>query len=501
MHASTPIEGNFMIRLKPPLAATLAILGIAFTASALAASSLQTCHDHWKALEQSSRKQNDSLTGDYALRAAKDIAEALLDKTGQPPAADTELYKGLLKKWPGAIEKDIPKGCRVIEGVGAFEDSAFMRKTRKEIKDTLGRGDFDKVVPMARMFADKGDAEAQLVLGKVYQRGGGRIQQDLAEAVKWFGKAAHQGNAKAQLKLGLAHAKGLGVAQDAVEGVKWIRKAAEGGDGEARILLSQAYLNGIGVTKDAIESTNWLRKASERGNHSAQAMLGERYANGVGVKRDLMMAYMWLDIASTWANIFKGPNDAAIPALRDRVAKVLKPDELDKARKWGGECGTRHYRNCVDMDTDIAAKEKSAAELKAQLDDFVRFLDGPWGRATSAGEAMASQKITLVDGQPKIQFGRKACPADGLASPADMDDGEHWYERKGNGDLQVRHGKWGGGETSTQGIHFVRFKDKDTVVFTIDNLPHLLTRVGKDMMKDKVDLISGEYTFVRCKRK
>ena len=57
----------------------------------------------------------------------------------------------------------------------------------------------------------------------------GGVEQDKAEAVKWF-KAAEQGNAEAQCLLGICYEHGDGVEQDKAEAVKWFQKAAEQGN-------------------------------------------------------------------------------------------------------------------------------------------------------------------------------------------------------------------------------------------------------------------------------
>ncbi len=51
------------------------------------------------------------------------------------------------------------------------------------------------------------------------------VQQDYAEAVKWFGRAAVQGVAQAQTSLGVMHFTGPGLPQDYEEAVKWWLKA------------------------------------------------------------------------------------------------------------------------------------------------------------------------------------------------------------------------------------------------------------------------------------
>ena len=58
---------------------------------------------------------------------------------------------------------------------------------------------------------------------------------DYATAIRGFPVHAEQGNAAAQLKLGLMYAKGKGVPEDDAEAVKWFRKAAEQGHARAQL--------------------------------------------------------------------------------------------------------------------------------------------------------------------------------------------------------------------------------------------------------------------------
>ena len=53
-------------------------------------------------------------------------------------------------------------------------------------------------------------------------------REDLAEAVKWFKKAAEQGNVKAHVSLGACYLK---------KAIKCLKKAAEQGDEEAKTML------------------------------------------------------------------------------------------------------------------------------------------------------------------------------------------------------------------------------------------------------------------------
>lgn len=81
--------------------------------------------------------------------------------------------------------------------------------------------------------AEKGDANAQFVLGLKYDTGKG-VPQDYVEAAKWYRKAAEQGYAKAQFNLGAMYDEGRGVHQDYAEAAKWYRMAKDQGVASAQ---------------------------------------------------------------------------------------------------------------------------------------------------------------------------------------------------------------------------------------------------------------------------
>jgi uncharacterized protein len=66
------------------------------------------------------------------------------------------------------------------------------------------------------------------------------VPQDYGEAVKWFRKAADQGNPFAQIKLAEMYSDGRGVPQDYGEAVKWFRKAADQGNADAQMASGRA---------------------------------------------------------------------------------------------------------------------------------------------------------------------------------------------------------------------------------------------------------------------
>jgi uncharacterized protein len=82
------------------------------------------------------------------------------------------------------------------------------------------RGDYGTAFREWLPLAEQGDANAQLLLGILYDRGQSG-PHDSVNALLWFEKAAAQGNANAQVWLGSLCEAGKGVPQDFVQAYKW----------------------------------------------------------------------------------------------------------------------------------------------------------------------------------------------------------------------------------------------------------------------------------------
>ena len=65
------------------------------------------------------------------------------------------------------------------------------------------------------------------------------VKLDYTEAVKWYRKAAEQGQVEAQFALGACYCNGQGVNIDITEGIKWYRLAADQGYKPARNQLNE----------------------------------------------------------------------------------------------------------------------------------------------------------------------------------------------------------------------------------------------------------------------
>jgi hypothetical protein len=102
-------------------------------------------------------------------------------------------------------------------------------------------------------------------------------------AVRYYRKAAKQGDARAKNNLGFCYVKGYGVQKNQLEATKWFLKAAEQGCDVAQYNLGMSYYKGDGVEKNAVEAYAYFKlagitykKAQKRGDLLKKEMTKEQ---------------------------------------------------------------------------------------------------------------------------------------------------------------------------------------------------------------------------------
>jgi TPR repeat protein len=159
----------------------------------------------------------------------------------------------------------------------------------KEGYEALSRKDYVRAANEYRPLAERGNAEAQYRIGRMYEFGNG-YPQDKALGIAWIRKAAAQGHIDAEQELGVVYATGDGVKQDDVQAVAWFRKAAEKGDAMAQYNLGLLYAKGQGVEKDYAQAVDWWRKSATQGHADAQFKLAVVHHTGQGAIKDDVVA-------------------------------------------------------------------------------------------------------------------------------------------------------------------------------------------------------------------
>lgn len=177
--------------------------------------------------------------------------------------------------------------------------------------------DAEKAFYWYRKAAEQGYAEAQYKLGKYWDlkrpAAGESFDQFKEEALKWYKKAAAQGDAAAQFAIG-SHYYGFFGGEDYETAVSWYRKAEVQGYTPAACALGDCYRWGRGVSRDWGQAAFYYRKAANDNNPYAQKTLGDFYRWGWGVPKNLKEAIYWYRKAL--------PKDASV---RDRLKEMGEP--------------------------------------------------------------------------------------------------------------------------------------------------------------------------------
>ena len=122
---------------------------------------------------------------------------------------------------------------------------------------------------------------------------------------------------------------------DYVAALKEWRPLAEQGDAGAQVGLGVMYSNGWGVSQDSAEAVKWYRLAAEQGDAGAQINLGFMYNNGQGVTQDYVQAHLWFNLAA--ARLPPGEGRDMATRNRDKAAKRMTPAQVAEAQRLARE--------------------------------------------------------------------------------------------------------------------------------------------------------------------
>lgn len=178
--------------------------------------------------------------------------------------------------------------CGSISGTSANTNSA---PTPKNIGDILwnaqqmaqngeGKAALQKVLPYAEN--NYSDGFAEFAIAYVYDIG----LNDIAEAIKWYKKAARKDNPIAYYNLGNTYYKSY----DYDRSYDHFNKAAKLGDADAISRVGEHYYYGEGVKRDYRKAVQYFQQAQEKGSQRADYYLALCYLESHGVPQNLEKA-------------------------------------------------------------------------------------------------------------------------------------------------------------------------------------------------------------------
>jgi hypothetical protein len=162
-----------------------------------------------------------------------------------------------------------------------FKNALFYLKGTDFIeKDSL------KAIEFLKPCVEKGDANAQLLMGRLHVAK--QDEENYEKAFEFFKESAKQGNDIAMTDLGILYKYGRGCDLDFNKARKWFKKAAELGNDKASYSLGYLYLKGFGnIEQDYTKAAEWFQKSEYV---MAKYWLGVSYYYGYGVEKNIEKA-------------------------------------------------------------------------------------------------------------------------------------------------------------------------------------------------------------------
>lgn len=150
---------------------------------------------------------------------------------------------------------------------------------------------------------------------ELYDRG--LVEESVPKLLNDLREMANKGDAQAQTLLGWEYYQPrYNTTPNIQEALKWFTLAAEQGEGEALLALGQIYYSGEQVRVDYAKAYSFFNQAAKHGEKAAWSNLGLMYANGQYVDADCTKAKEYLDKGE---HIFNGPEDFLSACQKDMI--------------------------------------------------------------------------------------------------------------------------------------------------------------------------------------
>lgn len=146
------------------------------------------------------------------------------------------------------------------------------------------------------LVAYSGNEKGQSALGQMYEKGY-YVDADIHEAIRWYTKAAKQGDVDAQLSLAYIY-RNVDGAKDDKAAIETLTQLASKNNLYAQKTLGNSYMKGKGTPKDYAQAIYWFQKAQGQGDAYSCGAIGWMYASGHGVTKDLEKALEWFQKGS-----------------------------------------------------------------------------------------------------------------------------------------------------------------------------------------------------------
>lgn len=226
--------------------------------------------------------------------------------------------------------------------------------------------------------AQNGDAEAQVNVGEIFERGLG-TDPNYEAAALWYGKAAEQGNSRAQFNLGTLYEQGLGVEKDSLQALNWYRRAWDLPEDD--VIFQSAARRQQQALRDALEK-QLADKATQikllnKQIRQLQKKLDNQDASQA-LNRELEQLRAWVarleqektDTQEQYSSlpVFREPKVISAP-VKDAPARETPSDEMEFGKYYALIIGNQNYNHIEDLYSPL----KDAVSVAEVLTDKYGF--------------------------------------------------------------------------------------------------------------------------------
>jgi localization factor PodJL len=260
-------------------------------------------------LEQQAPAQQGQAQPSQPAAVAPPVENSAAPATQTPPAQPKPAE---MENQQGALETSDPLLTASVDPAEATDMSAFSSNAAKSVM-TLTQA------------AASNDPEAFYATATRYLEGTNGVKQDYARAAYWYGKAAAQGLAPAQYRLGTLYERGKGVARDLDAAQGWYERAA--GLGNVKAMHNAAVLaaSSDGHKPDYARAFKWFSLGAAHGLKDSQYNLAVLLEHGLGTQVNLQEAMFWYKQAGKQSDTDAARRATTIgKTLTDEDAKLVE---------------------------------------------------------------------------------------------------------------------------------------------------------------------------------
>jgi enhanced entry protein EnhC len=152
--------------------------------------------------------------------------------------------------------------------------------------------DHSQAAKLYQSAAERGHVPAMVQLAGLYMND--ESLRNYRKAVKWYKKAAKQGDRNALYQLGRLAEQGLGLSKDPVFAFRQYQASADKGDAQAILALARMHQEGVGTAQNSEKAAGLYQELSKQGNGYAEYQLAMLYYQGALGDENKAKAKTWL---------------------------------------------------------------------------------------------------------------------------------------------------------------------------------------------------------------